>query len=296
MKVLLATDHSKPAADAANLTESLPLREAMNLTIFSVVSSRDVPSRVSMHPGWSRVVDAMIQGAESDSKELENRFAERAASVASVVAKGQPADSIIERANADDVDLIVVGAVGHSALTRMFLGSVSDSVASHAECSVIVARSPEDERHANADSEFHVVIGFDASHRSAAAVAEIADTFAPDQTAITLVSVTMTMGAIAVEFAEAAALAIEEANRAAQEALAIKANELKDLGFAVSTKLLAGDHIGDELCRYAELQNADLLVVGDQGHGMLQRFVLGSVSQYVLRHSHRSVWISRVGR
>lgn len=296
MKILLATDHSKPAADAANLTESLPLREAMDLTIFSVVSSRDVPSRVSMHPGWSRVVDAMVQGAESDSKELETRFSKRSASVASAIAKGQPADSIIDRANADDMDLIVVGAVGHSALTRMFLGSVSDSVASHAECSVIVARSPEDEPRANADSKFHVVIAFDASERSAAAVAEIANAFAPDKTVITLVSVTMAMGAIAIEFAEAAALAIDEANQAAQEALAAKAIELKDLGFTVSTKLLAGDHIGDEVCSYAETQNADLLVVGDQGHGVLQRFVLGSVSRYVLRHSRCSVWISRAGR
>jgi len=53
------------------------------------------------------------------------------------------------------------------------------------------------------------------------------------------------------------------------------------------------DHIGDSIVNVAEETNANLIVVGDTGHSLLSRFLLGSTSKYVLRHAPCSVWISR---
>lgn len=56
------------------------------------------------------------------------------------MAMGRPEHALVETARRDDVDLLVVGHRGLSGVARVLLGSVSEHVATHATCSVIVAR------------------------------------------------------------------------------------------------------------------------------------------------------------
>ncbi len=57
-----------------------------------------------------------------------------------VIRNGHPGVTIVDEAQQRGVDLIVVGSIGHSTFSRILLGSSSDFVASHAPCSVLVAR------------------------------------------------------------------------------------------------------------------------------------------------------------
>lgn len=59
------------------------------------------------------------------------------------MAMGRPEHTIVETARRDGVDLIVVGHRGPSGLAKILLGSVSEHVAQHARCSVLVARLAE---------------------------------------------------------------------------------------------------------------------------------------------------------
>ena len=54
--------------------------------------------------------------------------------------KGDPKIAILDEAEHWGADLIVVGTHGYNALERLWLGSVSRAVASHAKCSVEIAR------------------------------------------------------------------------------------------------------------------------------------------------------------
>lgn len=47
---------------------------------------------------------------------------------------------ILEKAEEWDADLIVVGSQGQGALSRLLLGSVSQYLATHAKCSVMIVR------------------------------------------------------------------------------------------------------------------------------------------------------------
>lgn len=51
-----------------------------------------------------------------------------------------PALAIIEFAAENEADLIVVGSRGHSRIPGLLLGSVSQKLAAHAPCSVLIAR------------------------------------------------------------------------------------------------------------------------------------------------------------
>lgn len=60
--------------------------------------------------------------------------------ITSAVLEGLPAKIIIQEADAFGADLIVVGSHGQSGLSSFLLGSVSQSVALHANCSVEIVR------------------------------------------------------------------------------------------------------------------------------------------------------------
>jgi len=59
----------------------------------------------------------------------------------------------------------------------------------------------------------------------------------------------------------------------------------------VETRLLEGDP-GRAICDLAEEIAADVVVMGTRGHGGLRRAVLGSVSDFVVRHAPCSVLIT----
>lgn len=60
--------------------------------------------------------------------------------ITSAVIDGSPAHVIIQEAETFGADLIIVGSHGHEAVAGFLLGSVSQSVALHAKCSVEIVR------------------------------------------------------------------------------------------------------------------------------------------------------------
>ncbi|MFN8613617.1 MAG: universal stress protein [Vulcanimicrobiota bacterium] len=60
-----------------------------------------------------------------------------------VLTAGPPADRILEEVQREKTDLIVVGSHGRTGLPRLLLGSVSERLARHAPCPVMIARLQE---------------------------------------------------------------------------------------------------------------------------------------------------------
>ncbi|XP_046354748.1 putative universal stress protein SAUSA300_1656 [Haliotis rufescens] len=58
-------------------------------------------------------------------------------------------------------------------------------------------------------------------------------------------------------------------------------------------KAVSSHNPGDAICKGAEEEDADFIVIGCRGLGAIRRTFLGSVSDYVLHHSHIPVVICR---
>jgi nucleotide-binding universal stress UspA family protein len=54
--------------------------------------------------------------------------------------KGDPADRIVDAAENDGVDMIVLGSRGLGTFRRVILGSVSTKVCTHAPCTCVIVR------------------------------------------------------------------------------------------------------------------------------------------------------------
>jgi nucleotide-binding universal stress UspA family protein len=57
-----------------------------------------------------------------------------------MISHGDPSAKIIDIASELGTDIIILGSRGLSGIRRMFVGSISDKVASHAHCPVMIVR------------------------------------------------------------------------------------------------------------------------------------------------------------
>jgi nucleotide-binding universal stress UspA family protein len=73
-----------------------------------------------------------------------------------------------------------------------------------------------------------------------------------------------------------------------------KANELREQGYRVSTFATEGD-VALSLCSVADAQDADLIAMTTHGRSGLQRWLMGSVADRVVRHAALPVYLVRPG-
>jgi nucleotide-binding universal stress UspA family protein len=146
-RVMVAVDRSEASDQALNAILRLPLPADLDLMCVHVHPPDALPSM--LQPGGSLSEGALFDDyAEqyhareghvlADAKE-RLRAAGRTSSTQAYY--GAPAEALIAATRRADADLIVVGAANKSALGRLFLGTVSGRVLTHAHCSVLIART-----------------------------------------------------------------------------------------------------------------------------------------------------------
>lgn len=137
-KILLATDGSKHAARATRAAGELAHRLGADLTVLSVFEPRndysDLPQG-EVHPEdlAARVLDTVAHNVSVILDVIPAPY--------TILQKqGHPAEVIVRTAIQIHSDLIVTGSRGFGALKGMLMGSVSNRVAHHAPCSLLVER------------------------------------------------------------------------------------------------------------------------------------------------------------
>jgi len=86
---------------------------------------------------------------------------------------------------------------------------------------------------------------------------------------------------------------LDDQKKPAHELVERVAKELRNAGFKVDAAVEVGD-IRESIIDSAAEWGADLIVVGSHGRSSIQRFLLGSVAEFVARHAKCSVEIVRV--
>lgn len=148
MKIVLAVDGSDFSKAAMNELASMPLPSKTEVCILNVYENPLLATRgaLSMGGGMGDYYEEAEANARNSAENIVNEAAETlkdqndVLTITTDVIRGTPKNAILEKAKSFDADLIVVGSQGHGAFARFLLGSVSQSVAMHAECSVLIIR------------------------------------------------------------------------------------------------------------------------------------------------------------
>lgn len=146
MKVLLAMDGSPCSETALGEVARRPWPPDTQVRVLSVV---EPPAPLIAEPYMEAV--GYFEEAEKALREQARAAVERAAErlrvepraplqVSTGVLTGSAKRTIVEVAEEWGADLIVVGSHGYKSWERMLLGSVSQAVAAHARCSVLIVR------------------------------------------------------------------------------------------------------------------------------------------------------------
>jgi nucleotide-binding universal stress UspA family protein len=136
--VLLASDLSAASLPATNEALAIARREGADLVVLSVVDPR-----VLRLPGgpFGRRMDQERARVEAGVQGVVERARSAGIRATFLVWEGDPADVILEAADAEDVDLIVMGSHGRGRLGRLLLGSTSAHVAAASPRRVLVVQS-----------------------------------------------------------------------------------------------------------------------------------------------------------
>lgn len=151
MKILIANDGSQfgtAAVDfAVNLIDCSGEMEIKVVMVVEPATTLEVDSIIESVEDLTDPANPLARRAaevgESSARRLREKCAAANVDVSSEVLGGTAARAIVERAEEWGADLIVVGSHGYGFWKRAWLGSVSDRVAHHAPCSVLIVRNPE---------------------------------------------------------------------------------------------------------------------------------------------------------
>ncbi|MGH2905912.1 MAG: universal stress protein [Solirubrobacterales bacterium] len=142
--IIVGTDGSDTAAQAVVQAGELAEKLSAALVIVSafdpVSESRlkDERSEAPQDVEWAinerEDVDDMLGHVAAPLKE-------RGIEVKVSARKGNPADAILDVAEEEHADLIVVGNKGMAGARRFLLGSVPNKISHHAPCSVLIVRT-----------------------------------------------------------------------------------------------------------------------------------------------------------
>lgn len=275
--ILVGYDGSGDSEHALSWAEEMARRTNRPLQV--LISKVDPAQVFAFAVEWHQ---EMIERIESDARD---RLKESKAPGVSIdVVAAPPVEALVEASS--HASLVVVGARGHSPLSGVLLGSVSQHVSQHAACPVVVVRPPSNPLD-------RVVVGVDGSAGSSAALEFAAEHASRTGAALTVIyawrSLSRGRGSLMgppfdSQFDEER----KEADRILSEAVAGLGERYPDV--KLTTEAIP---VAPSRCLADASELASLVVVGSRGRGAFAGMLLGSTSQSVLRHARCSVAIVR---
>ncbi len=151
MKIVLAVDGSDFSKVAIKKLAKFPLPQGSEISIINVYEhpAMSTPELISTTVTLDVYYQEFIANAEKIGKKIVSEagkvLKEKNSSllITTNVISGLPKREILEKAESFDADLIVVGSQGQGAFSRLLLGSVSQYLATHAKCSVLIVKEKE---------------------------------------------------------------------------------------------------------------------------------------------------------
>ncbi|WP_324662922.1 universal stress protein [Haloarcula sediminis] len=270
------SDHAERAADHAALLAGAFDATVHLLTVVDIEAGAGPFSAGGVDKNY-------IERQMTDHREaLAEREADLNVPVETSVATGAPSEGILDYVEDNQIDLVVMGTHGRSGLRRYLTGSVAERVVRLSPVPVLTVRATETGTVGSGYGD--ILVPTDGSERAAAAVGHaiaVAGAFGSTVHAVSVVNVgDIATGAdvtvprdLLAEFEDAAAEATEAVAR-----------EAEDAGLDAVTEVRTGRPKQD-LLEYITDRDIDLVVMGTHGRTGLDRVLLGSTAEALLRRA-----------
>lgn len=138
--IVIATDGSENTLRA--ISYGIELAKLSGATVHALyVIDMTSFSSIPMDAGWEEMYNILREEGEKAISVVEERGKVSGVEVREMILEGHPSNEIIDFAEKNNVDLIVVGTLGKTGLDRFLMGSVADKVVRGSKVPVLVVRS-----------------------------------------------------------------------------------------------------------------------------------------------------------
>ena len=283
-RFLVPTDGSDPATAAFEHTLDIASERDATVHLLHVADTNQ-PSLTRL---GTDVVDVLEEEGESLVSEGVALAEERGVSVVTDVVQGDPRPTIIDYVSADEFEFIAMGAHGRRGLGEYVLGSVTDHVVNRSPVPVMTVRAADGVTPTYPYTD--VLVPTDGSNHATAAL-KLAAT-AAERTGATLHLLSIVDELPEVGDTESAQLS-EQLEENVQSVLDEAAATATQAGVDDVTTTIVTGSMPQEVTRYADEKEIDLVVMGTHGRTGLDRHLLGSFTERVIRTSPVPVLTTR---
>jgi len=287
-RILVPLDGSKLAEASLLYTEKLARKLGSQTTLISVLlfgSESDEGQYHHLHQFY-------IQGMAKTMKQ-------KAIKVKSVIVTGDPAEQIVDYADKKNIDLIIMGTRGRSALKRWVLGSVADKVVSAISCPVALITTDDAETGVRGRKTLRkalvILDGTAEGEMIIPYVEELASKLDMKVTLLQLVEQAYEYYEGAQDFSHVP-VSKEKMNSIKAKArrhLRKLANLLEGKGITVTVKVTVGNS-AETIIKVASKIDADLLAMATRGRAGISRWFFYSVRDEIVNIGNTLVLLVRV--
>jgi len=137
-KIMIATDGSKQVEKAVEAAVQLAKFTGARLyAVYVIASAGYTPRNFGWEESLREILNAEAKKAVTFVEEAGKTLGVK---VEPVILEGHPANRIMEFAEQEDMDLIVMGSLGRTGLDRFLLGSIAENVVRHSKTPVMVVK------------------------------------------------------------------------------------------------------------------------------------------------------------
>ncbi len=286
--ILFPTDFSECSRQAFAHALFLAEQHEARLHLFhAVVLHDDDPANPEQRfPGSRELFATLFEVAGSQLASLVELHKERPVDIQEFSSRGvSAADLILEHAHEHDVDLIVMGTHGRRGPARLFLGSVAAEVVRSSRAPVLTLRELGGGRPLEAIERILVPIDF--SEHSRAALRHATELAGSYQAHLELLHV-IQQPVYPYFYAPVPAMApvgeVQGLRQRGLRALEKLVEQVGDPGIGHDLEIVDG-HPASEIVDFARERECDLIVTATHGLTGLERLLLGSTSEQIVRTS-----------
>lgn len=295
-KMLIPLDGSKTAEKVLPYARYLAGMFKIPIELLAVIDIAELASHISAEK--ARHLDTMIEDGVRASttylRAIASTFPD--GHVTCTVEKGRAEDAIIEKGEADAGMLITMATHGRSGMNRFLLGSVAEKVLRGTANPLLLVRSTEEAKAEGEAKLTSVLVPLDGSELAESVLQMVAGVAKKLGLEVVLFrAYHIPYNAYAgddgymVNYDELIAGVRDEAN----EYLAKKVAEVKKLGVEKVSSLSKEGFAGDEIIALGRRTPDNLIAMCSHGRSGVKRWVLGSVSETVVRHGGNPVLVVR---
>ena len=292
-RILYPTDFSATATQA--LKHALFLAEQFEAELHmlhAIILHESDPRDPDRHfPEPSEILNQLFEIADSEMAEIVRKNEAKTFSLVEAKVRGYSAGEVILRyTDEHDIDLVVMGTHGRRGPARLFLGSVAEEVVRHAPCPVLTLREEKAPRAIEAVEKILVPVDFSPYSQEALSYGkEVAALYGAGLQVLHTIEEPAYPYFYTPGGTYSPVEQLEALREKAEEALDKMLSETPGPEVPAE-RFVATGRPASEIALFAEERGSDMVVIATHGLTGLERLLVGSTAEQVVRLAHCPVF------